>query len=80
MLGYGGWLCYWVLTPVSWRKITSTNNANKVTGIFLILCSIFIVITVLFTFLHLRYIYLGVTTNELDKWSEIDHLVGLGVL
>lgn len=31
-------------------------------------------------FLHLRYIYLGVTTNELDKWSEIDHLVGLGVL
>ncbi|EEQ43216.1 palmitoyltransferase SWF1 [Candida albicans P76067] len=80
MLGYGGWLCYWALTPVSWRKITSTNNANKITGIFLILCSIFIVITTLFTFLHLRYIYLGVTTNELDKWSEIDHLVGLGVL
>ena len=80
MLGYGGWLCYSALTPVSWRKITSTNNANKVTGIFLILCSIFIVITTLFTLLHLRYIYLGVTTNELDKWSEIDHLVGLGVL
>ncbi|KAL6454791.1 SWF1 Palmitoyltransferase SWF1 [Candida maltosa Xu316] len=80
MLGYGGVLCYQALTPVSWKKITSTTEANKITGIFLILCSIFIVITVGFTALHLRYIYLGVTTNELDKWSEIDYLVDIEVL
>lgn len=80
MLGYGGWLCYTALTPVSWSKITSTNEANKITGIFLILCSIFIIITALFTALHLRYVYLGVTTNELDKWEEIEHLVNLELL
>lgn len=80
MLGYGGWLCYTALTPVSWKKITSTTEANKITGIFLLLCSIFIVITVLFTALHLRYIYLGVTTNELDKWGEIDYLVNMELL
>ncbi|RCK62510.1 Palmitoyltransferase SWF1 [Candida viswanathii] len=80
MLGYGGLLCHAALTPVLWTNITSTTEANKITGIFLILCSIFIVITVLFTGLHLRYVYLGVTTNELDKWGEIDYLVGLEVL
>ncbi|KAI3404003.2 SWF1 [Candida oxycetoniae] len=63
-----------------WSVVTRTNDANKVTGIFVILCSIFVVIATLFTSLHVRYVYLGVTTNELDKWSEIEHLVDIGVL
>lgn len=86
MLGYGGWRCYQVLVTQTtglslfWQLITKTTDANKVTGVFLILCSIFIIITTLFTALHFRYIYLGVTTNELDKWSDIEYLVRLGVL
>ncbi|KAI5960720.1 SWF1 [Candida margitis] len=63
-----------------WTVITRTTDANKVTGIFLIICIIFTPIVVLFTGLHLRYIYLGVTTNELDKWGEIEHLVELELL
>lgn len=30
--------------------------------------------------LHLRYIYLGVTTNEADKWGEVEYLVDIGAL
>ncbi|EGW34517.1 uncharacterized protein SPAPADRAFT_135163 [Spathaspora passalidarum NRRL Y-27907] len=63
-----------------WKLITKTTDANKITGIFLILCIIFIIITTLFTGLHLQYVYLGVTTNELDKWSEIEHLIRLRAL
>lgn len=37
-------------------------------------------IAVLFTGLHLRYLYLGVTTNECDKWSEVEYLISLGSL
>ncbi|CAK7905862.1 palmitoyltransferase Swf1p [[Candida] anglica] len=85
LLFYGGLLSYWSLVdqfPSTswWHRITSTTNANKTTGVFLILCSIFVVITSLFTALHLRYLYLGVTTNECDKWSELEYLVELGTL
>ncbi|CAD1810455.1 DHHC palmitoyltransferase family protein [Candida parapsilosis] len=86
MLVYGGILCYQALSShltqltQLWRVITKTTDANKVTGIFLILCSIFSPVVVLFTGLHLRYIYLGVTTNELDKWGEVEYLVDLGSL
>ncbi|KAI5954840.1 SWF1 [Candida theae] len=63
-----------------WSLITTTTDANKVTGVFFILCTIFTPIVAIFTGLHLRYIYLGVTTNELDKWGEIEYLVELGSL
>jgi palmitoyltransferase len=47
----------------------------RVTGIFVILCFVFTFITLAFTTLQLWYIYLGVTTNEADKWSDIEYLV-----
>lgn len=33
-----------------------------------------------FTLLQFRYIYLGITTNELDKWSEIEYLIRIQAL
>ncbi|ABN67846.2 Heme Binding Zinc finger protein [Scheffersomyces stipitis CBS 6054] len=86
-LAYGDYLCWKVISSqkVRWGKsfwmlIRTTNDVNRITGIFVLLCSIFFCITVLFTGLHLRYIYLGVTTNELDKWSDVEYLVTLGSL
>ncbi|ODV78202.1 zf-DHHC-domain-containing protein [Suhomyces tanzawaensis NRRL Y-17324] len=88
MLVYGGYVCFVSLqferarlqSPGWWSLISQTTAANEVTGIFVLLCIPFAIIASLFTALHIRYIYLGVTTNELDKWSEIEHLVRLGAL
>ncbi|ODV67162.1 zf-DHHC-domain-containing protein [Hyphopichia burtonii NRRL Y-1933] len=85
LLTYGGYICFKMLKSHKnhlnyWDLITRTNESNRIAGIFVILCSTFVFITSLFTGLHLRYIYLGVTTNELDKWSDIEYLVKLGVL
>lgn len=83
---YGFYLCLTALranrdSSLSyWRNITSTTDTNKITGIFIILCIIFCFLTSVFTGLHLRYIYLGVTTNEAEKWSEIEYLISIGVL
>lgn len=63
-----------------WKLIVTTTEEVKITGVFVILCFLFVIITTAFTLLHLRYIYLGVTTNELDKWSELEYLVELGTL
>lgn len=82
---HGGILTIWTLrshklpTQSYWSLIKS-NEAMKLTGTFAILCIIFTFITSAFTILHLRYIYLGVTTNEYEKWAEIEHLIGLGAL
>ncbi|KAK6197927.1 DHHC palmitoyltransferase-domain-containing protein [Scheffersomyces amazonensis] len=83
----GAILTYYVISNESnnwnksyWQVIKNTTEANRITGMFLILCIIFSFITISFTALHIRYIYLGVTTNELDKWSDIEHLVRIGVL
>lgn len=88
LLGYGGYLCYRAMSSAKaefptlsyWQTIISTNDSNKATGVLLMLCVIFIMIAALFTGLHLRYLYLGVTTNECDKWSEVEYLIGLGSL
>ncbi|KAI5950902.1 SWF1 [Candida jiufengensis] len=88
MLGYGFIVCFKAinlqLTNYTlsgfWNLITRTNDTNKITGIFIILCIIFVIIVIIFTALHLRYIYLGVTTNELDKWGEIEYLIDLNLL
>lgn len=87
-LGYGGYLCYRALFNIKkeypnlnyWQTITSTSETNKISGVLLILCVIFVIIATLFTGLHLRYLYLGVTTNECDKWSDIEYLIGIGSL
>ncbi|KAI5966868.1 SWF1 [Candida pseudojiufengensis] len=88
MLGYGFIICFKALNLQLqsftflklWKLITKTNDSNKITGIFIILCFIFVFIVIAFTGLHLRYIYLGVTTNELDKWGEIEYLIDLNLL
>lgn len=88
-LGYGSYLCGGVMryqlqhdyTDYGyWTVITSTTEANRVTGIFVILTSIFVIIAVLFTGLQVWYLYLGVTTNEVDKWGSVEYLVKIGVL
>lgn len=85
IMAYGGWLC-WVALKTQphpfgyWRLIVGSSEANKTAGTLAILCVIFVPITSLFTGLHVRYLYLGVTTNEAEKWGEIEHLVSLGVL
>lgn len=80
MVGLWSWRDAHEFTQGWWRLIVATNEANKMAGMFVILCVIFWIITVLFTGLHMRYIYLGVTTNELDKWSTIEYLVELQML
>ncbi|PVH13640.1 uncharacterized protein CXQ87_001751 [Candidozyma duobushaemuli] len=88
LMAYGGALCFWMLQAQKqqysqlgwWKLITSTTDQNRIAGILAILTAIFVPITSVFTVLHIRYLYLGVTTSEADKWGEIEHLVRLGVL
>ncbi len=88
MLSYGAVLTAQALHAASqhyprlgwWALVVGTTAPIKVTGTLAILCVLFAVITAAFTALHLRYLYLGVTTNELDKWSEIEWLVECGLL
>lgn len=83
---YGGYLCLAALNfktkqlNLSYWSCIKYNESTKVTGCFTILCFTFSFITSVFTFLHLRYIYLGVTTSEADKWLEIEYLINLGLL
>lgn len=84
-LTYGFYLCARALIAQPhpdgyWRLIVGTTERNKVTGMFVILCGTFSVVLAAFFLLHLRYIYLGVTTNEADKWGDIEWLVRLGLL
>lgn len=85
MMVYGGYLCMRELRnqprPKGWWKlIVALSESNRIAGILLILAVFISLITVLFTGLHIRYLYLGVTTNEAEKWGEIEHLVNLGAL
>lgn len=80
---YGNWIMLKAmpLFPFKqFRKLISEDEVHKITGIFIILCLIFSIIVILFTGLQIRYIYLGITTNELDKWGEIEYLVSIGTL
>lgn len=88
LMAYGGYLCFLELLDQKqhypslswWRLITKSTENNRISGILAILCVVFVPISSIFTMLHIRYLYLGVTTNEADKWGEIEHLVGLGAL
>lgn len=85
MMAYGAYLCWRELAQHQrpdgwWRLIVATTEANRIAGMLLILASVISLITLLFTLLHVRYLYLGVTTNEAEKWGDIEHLVSLGVL
>lgn len=85
LMAYGGYLCWLGLSQQPhpqgyWRLIVSSTESNKIAGVLAILCVIFVPITSVFAALHVRYLYLGVTSNEADKWGDVEHLVALGVL
>lgn len=85
MMMYGAYLCWRLLDGQEasrglWNLIASTTYSNKVAGILSILGVIFSFISLAFTALHIRYMYLGVTTNEADKWGEIEYLIELRAL
>ncbi|WPK24108.1 hypothetical protein PUMCH_001364 [Australozyma saopauloensis] len=85
MMGYGAYLCWRLLGMQKaprglWKLIVALQYYNKIAGILMILGVIFSLITGAFAGLHLRYIYLGVTTNEADKWGEVEYLIDLGLL
>ena len=85
MMAYGGYLCWRLLAAQDrgggmCRVIVASTPSNKAAGVLMILGTIFSVITLAFAALHVRYMYLGVTTNEADKWGEVEYLVQLGAL
>ncbi|OVF07532.1 putative palmitoyltransferase [Clavispora lusitaniae] len=85
MMVYGAILCFKVIHKQErphgwWKLIVRTSHGNKVAGTLLLLCVLLSAVTTIFTLVHVNYLYLGVTTNEADKWAEIEHLVDLGVL
>lgn len=63
-----------------WSLIKNSSFNNEVAGILLILGVCLAPLVIGFLCLHLRYLYLGVTTNEIDKWGDISYLVSLGAL
>lgn len=85
MMWYGAYLCQSALLlqkrPFGWWKlVTNTTQANRIAGTLFLVAVLMLVVTAIFALLHVRYLYLGVTTNEADKWGEIEYLVQRGLL
>lgn len=85
MMWYGAYLCWRALEWQSrllgwWKLVTKTTHANRVAGTLFLVAVSLLVVTAAFTLLHTRYLYLGVTTNEAEKWGEIEYLVERGLL
>lgn len=82
LLIYGGYICNKSIPSykLGFDRHHEYYQEYKITLVFILLCGIFSMITGIFFAFHLRYIYLGVSTNELDKWGEIEYLVSLGNL
>lgn len=85
-LSYGAYLCYLAIVNQwpngrrwSW-KIILDSTLDKTSRTLFLLAVIYTVITIVFTSFHIRYLYLGVTTNECEKWSDIEYLVDRGLL
>lgn len=85
MMWYGAYLCgralRWQLDLLGWWKlVTRTTHANRIAGTLLLVAVLLLVVTAAFAALHIRYLYLGITTNEAEKWGEIEYLVERGLL
>ncbi|OBA20651.1 zf-DHHC-domain-containing protein, partial [Metschnikowia bicuspidata var. bicuspidata NRRL YB-4993] len=77
----GAWWWWWAAAPGAWwAAVTGPVDAARVAALLLALALVFAVVLAAFAGLHVRYMYLGVTTNEADKWGDIEHLVALGAL
>lgn len=77
---YGNYIMMQIIPPLQLFAYIKQSDELKITGAFMILCTIFPVVVVVFSGLQFRYMYLGITTNELDKWGEIEYLVRIGTL
>lgn len=84
LLAYGGYLNWSYLvnqnSSLGWWKHIQSSSSNRAAGALMMIAFPLFLVTAAFAALHMYYVYLGVTTNESDKWAEIEHLVSLGVL
>lgn len=88
---YGSFLCFYCLrysrdlSPKYalfsyWHLVKRSSFANEVAGVLLVLGVCLAPLVLAFFALHIRYLYLGVTTNESDKWGDINYLVDVNAL
>lgn len=62
-----------------WYRII-TLEENKPTGCLFLLCILVFVLVLAFLIEHVRYVYLGMTTNETLKWEDIEYSITDGTL
>lgn len=92
MLIYGGILTYSVLSRDmipngernQWQNwydlISKTSILNERTGILFLICISLPWLIIWFSFEHLQFLYLGMTTNESSKWDFVRYLIDEGAL
>lgn len=57
-----------------WGLVKQGIPQRTAVCLFILCCALFPLVT-FFAFLHLRYVWGGVTTNEADKWDDIQGLI-----
>lgn len=62
-----------------WYRIL-TLEQNKPSACLLLLCGSLFFLVAAFLIEHVRYIYLGMTTNETMKWEEVEYAIKDGTL
>lgn len=62
-----------------WYRII-TLEENKPTGCLFLLCILVFVLVLAFLIEHVRYVYLGMTTNETLKWEDVEYSIKDGTL
>lgn len=62
-----------------WYRIF-TLEENKPTACVFLLCGSLFFLVAAFLIEHIRYIYLGMTTNEVMKWEEVEYSIKDGTL
>ncbi|ODQ66225.1 zf-DHHC-domain-containing protein [Nadsonia fulvescens var. elongata DSM 6958] len=70
------WKQYLKLLRAVCLRSKESNNATVLT----LICLLLSLVTIIFTSVHVYYIYLGVTTNEADKWEDIQCAVSEGTI
>lgn len=57
-----------------WELVRQGISQRTAVCLFILCCALLPLVT-FFAFLHLRYVWGGVTTNEADKWDDIQGLI-----
>lgn len=68
------------LNHKAWVRALYHTKESKVTGCLMLLCGSLSTVAIAFLFVHIRYLYLGMTTNETQKWEEIGDCIEDGTL